>query len=116
MHRQPKNKPLYSFLDADLGWEGGKKRTVAGSRAWDLAWVSNENQQLLEVETEESDESVRPHEDDSDDGSEDGTDFPDLAKIPIPAKLLEEKGSCEQGMEDGSKEGSEKGIEKSFSC
>ena len=86
---------------------------VAGSRALDVAWVSNEKQQLFELDKEESDGPVRPHEDDSDDESEDVTDFPDLAKIPVPAKLSEEKGSGEQGTEDGSKEGSEKEIESS---
>jgi len=49
------------------------------------------------VDEEESDGSVRPLEDDSDDESEDGKDFLDLAKLPVPAELSEEEGGGEQG-------------------
>ena len=98
--------------DADLGWESKEKKAVAGSMVWDVAWFGNDEQQLLELEEEKSDGSVRPLEDDSDDESEDGTDFLDLAKFPVPTELSEEEGSGEQGGEGG-EEGSEEGIEDS---
>ena len=59
----------YLFSDTDLGWESEEKKAVAGSRAWDVARVGNDEQQLLELEEEESDGSVRPLEDDSDEES-----------------------------------------------
>ena len=64
-----------------------------------------------ELEEEESDGSVQPLEDDSDDEPEDGKDFLDLAKFPVAAKLSEEEGGCEQGSEEGCEEGSEEGSE-----
>ena len=78
-----------------------------------MAWAGNDEQQLLELEKEESDGSVRPLEDDSDDESEDVTDFFDLAKFPIPEELSEEEGGGDQVVEKGSEEGSEEGSEDS---
>jgi len=78
-----------------------------------VAWAGNDEQQLLELEKEESDGSVRPLEDDSDDESEDVTDFFDLAKFPIPEELSEEEGGGDQVVEKGSEEGSEEGSEDS---
>ena len=74
--------PLYSFSDAGLGWESEETKAVAASRAWDVSSVGNDEEKILEYETEESDESVRPL--DSSDELEDGTDFLDLAKFPFP--------------------------------
>jgi len=61
---------------------------------------------LCELEAEESDGSVRPL--DSDDESEDGTDFLNLDKFPVPDELpSEEEGGGEEGGEEGSEEGGE---------
>jgi hypothetical protein len=60
----PKEAPPHSCSDADLRGESEAKKAVAGSRAWDVAWDGNDDQQLLELEEEESDGSVRPIEDD----------------------------------------------------
>ena len=84
----------------------------AGSRAWDKWWVGNDEQQLLELEEEGSDGSVRHLEDDSDDESEDDTDFLDLAKFPV-GELSEEEGGGEQGGAEGNENGSEEGSEDS---
>jgi len=95
---------LVSALDSS-GLE--EKKAVAASRAWDVAWVGNDEQQLLRLEDEESDGSVRPLED-SDDESEDGTDFLDLANFPVPDEpSSEEEGGGEEGGEEGSEERSE---------
>jgi len=90
-----------------LGWGSEEKKAVAASRAWDVAWVGNDEQQLLELDAQESDGSVRSLED-SDDESEDGTDFLDLANFPVPDEpSSEEEGGGEEGGEEGSEEGSE---------
>ena len=76
----PKDAPPFSFSEADLGWESEEKKAEAASRAWDKTWVGNDEEQQLELEEEEeSDRSVRPFEDDSDDESEDDGEFLDLA-------------------------------------
>ena len=110
----PKDPPSYSFSDADLCWESKEKKAVAGSRAWDVAWVGNDEQQLIGFEEQESDEPVRPFEDDSDDESVDGTDFLALAKYPVPNEpSSEEEGGGEEGGGEWSEEGGEEGSEDS---
>ena len=49
--------------------ESEEKKTEAASRAWEVSetWVFNDEEQLLELEGEESEGSVRALEDDSDD-------------------------------------------------
>ena len=72
-----------------------------------MAWVGNDEQQLLEEEKEGSDESVRPIED-SDDVSEDATDFLVLANFAVPDEpSSEEEGGGEEGGGEWSEEWSE---------
>jgi len=122
----PTDAPPYSFSDADLGWESEEKKAlllVAASRAWDVSWVGNDEGQILELEVEVSDGSVRPL--DSDDESEDGflrttshfwsrfrksEGLPEARpdQFPVPDELTsEEEGGGEEGGEEGSKEGGE---------
>ena len=110
----PEDPPSYSFLDADLCWESEEKKAVAGSSAWDVAWVGTDEQQLHNSEEEESDGSVRPLEDDSDAELVDGTEFLDLAMFPVPDEpSSEEEDSGEEGGEEGSEEGGEERNEDS---
>ena len=52
--------------------------------------------------------SVQPFEDNSDDESEDGTDFLDLTQFPVSDEpSSEEEGGGKEGVEDRSEEGSE---------
>jgi hypothetical protein len=83
--------------------------------AWEVSetWVGNDEEQLLELEGEESDGSVRALEDDSDDEPEDARENLDLAKFPVPAELSsDEEGGGEEGGKEGSEEGSEEGGEE----
>jgi hypothetical protein len=70
-----------------------------------LGWQREE--QLLELEGEESEGSVRAHEDDSDDEPEDSTAFLNLANFPVPDKPSsgEEGVSGAEEGEEGSEEG-----------
>ena len=49
-----------------------------------IMYTVYDEQQILKLEEGESDGSVRPLEDDSDDESEDVTNFLDLARFPVP--------------------------------
>ena len=107
-----------------MNWESEEKKTEAASRAWEVSetWVGNDEEQLLELEGEESEGSVRALEDDSDDEPEDNTAFLNLANFPVPDELSsgEEGGGGEEGeerskeeSEEGSEEGGEEGSEDS---
>ena len=62
-----KDGPPFTFSEADLNWESEEKKTEAASRAWEVSetWVANDEEQLIELEGEESDGSVRALEDES---------------------------------------------------
>ena len=96
--------------------ESEEKKTEAASRAWEVSgtWVGNDEEQLLELEGEESEGSVRALEDDSDDEPEDSTAFLNLANFPVPDELSsgEEGGGAVEG-EEGSEEGGEEESEDS---
>ena len=98
-----------------MNWESEEKKAEAASRAWEVSetWVGNDEEQLLELEGEESDGSVRALEDDSDDEPEDASEYLDFANFPIPDELSsDEEGGGEEGGKEGSEEGSEEGGEK----
>ena len=67
---------------------------------------------------EESDGSVWTLEDDPDKESEEGTDFLDLTKFPVPAELSEEEGGGEQGVRRGARRGArwEASIQRNIRC
>ena len=110
----PKDGPPFSFSEADLGWESEEKKAVAAGRAWDETWVGDDEQQLLELEEEESDGSVRPVEDGSEDEAEDHSEFLNLANFPVPDELWsDEEGGGEKGSEQGSEKGGEQESEDS---
>ena len=44
----PKGTPPCSFSDAVLGWENEETKAVAASRAWDVSWVGNDAEEILE--------------------------------------------------------------------
>jgi hypothetical protein len=100
-----------------LNWESEEKKAEAASRAWDDTWVGNDEEQLLELEGEDSgveDGSVRALEDDSDDDPEDAREYLDFAKFPEPDELSsDEEGGGEEGGEEGSEEGGEEESEDS---
>jgi len=104
----PKDAPPYSFSDADLGRESEENKAVFSSRAWD--WVCNNEQQLLELEEEDSDGSVRLLED-SDDELKDGTHFLDLANFPVPAEpSSEDKAVVKKGVMRGARRAARRGA------
>ena len=105
----PKDGPRFSFSEADLGWESEEKKAEAAGRAWDETWVGNDEEQLLELEEDESDGSVRALEDDSDDEPEDARGYLDFANFPVPDELSSDE---EEGSEEGSEEGGEQGGEQ----
>ena len=76
-----------------MNWESEEKKAEAASRAWEVSetWLGNDEEQLLELEGEESDGSVRGLEDDSDDEPEDAWESLDLAKFPVPAELSSDR-------------------------
>ena len=78
-----------------------------------IMYTVYDEQQILKLEEGGSDGSVRPLEDDSDDESEDVTNFLDLAKFPVPEELSEEEGGGDKGVDEGSEEGSKEGSEDS---
>ena len=83
--------------------------------AWEVSetWVGNDEEQLLELEGEESDGSVRAHEDDSDDEPENARDYLDLANFPVPEEpSSDEEGGGGKGGTEGSEKGSEEGGEE----
>jgi hypothetical protein len=98
-----------------VGRESEEKKAKAASRAWPVSetWVGNNEEQLLELEGEESEGSVRALEDDSDDEPQDHTAFLNLANFPVPDEPSsgEEGGGGEEGKEE-SEEGSEEGGEE----
>ena len=90
-----------------------EKKAIAAGRVWDETWVGDDEQQHLELEEEESDGSIRPSEDGSEDEDEDHSEFPNLANFPVPDELSsDEEGGGGKGSEQGSEEGSEKGGEQ----
>ena len=109
----PKDGPPFTFSEADLNWESEEKKAEAASRAWDDTWVGNDEEQLLESkggESEsESDGSVRPIEDESDDDPENDRQFLDFANFPDPDEPSSEE---EGGGEERSDEGGQKEIEE----
>ena len=74
-----------------------------------MAWVGNDEQLLLESEDEKSDGSVRPLED-SDDKSEDGTDFLDLANFQVPDAPSSEVAVVKRGVRRGARRGVRRGV------
>ena len=71
-----------------------------------MAWVGNDEQQLLEQDEEDSDGCVQLLEDDPGDESVDGTDFLELAKFRVRGEpLLQEDGGGEEGGEEESENG-----------
>ena len=94
-----------------MNWESEEKKAEAASRAWEVSetWGGNDEEQLLELEGEESDGSLRALEYDSDDEPEDAREYLDFTNFPVPD---EHSSDEEGGGEEGCKEGSEKGGEE----
>ena len=98
-----------------MNWESEEKKAEAASRAWKISetWVGNDEEQLLELEGEESDGSVRPAEDHSNDEPEDDMEFLDLVNFPVPNEpSSDEEGGGEEKSEDGSEEGGQEESEE----